>query len=662
MNTPSSASDRPPKRLRLGTRSCAECRRRKVRCIFGTNKEICNECALHDAECVPQGGKKVTSDRQDNQEVNQKLANLEEMVRRICNTMDLSMESSNIGSSTISHSTTDPFADAPLLNLFKDAMLIQDLDTLPRSALKTPRDNRFKSCMKTFRLLLPNADDLNTIFTTSQLFWKIWQKGQGLVFDPDPQNFDSVRSATSFIHGSMDSDNPARVAKAVLFVAFCIQQLPNNVVNNHTFLTADPEARSDSYILLADMLLSIGENSMPTIDGLECLDILAKLYMNMGKPRESWLSIRRAINLALLLRLHGSNGTTKARERNIWSHLWAGDRYLSMVLGLPSATTDSYPGISRPLAGSSIAEGIIYEIAIMAGKVNERNQNSATADYETTVQLDQQLRNCLHQIPSDWWNAQPSASTPIEMVYGLQVLKLQFYMLQKVMHQPYMLKSFEDSQYEPSNSAACDASREMIYAYQTLRNHNQMELIICDLMDFQVFTAAVVLVIKHLWGPTPCAFREKGDWELVQSVTASLKKVASRMECNVAGQAFEILEYLTTAYSGTYSGPGQFEAVIPYFGKVKINRIQPRNSAPQTEPLDFPTDGLMEFPSTIDLATNSFEPLFWNESVDFLSGPELGIDWTSLIDEGVNYDWSQHFDPTQLGGPIIGDGSTFLSV
>lgn len=642
---------------------------------------------------MPQGAPKTsTSNHQEGEDVHQKLANLEDMVRRICSTMDINPQSlthsqieintaeilkriqgvpsrsdgsvsetdstlaSEIG--PCSNVSVDPFADAPLLNLFKDAMLIQEADTQGRMAGRAPRDQRLSSCVKTFQALLPGVPGLIAILAVTKPYWSIWKDGQGLNIAPEPHILESVQSSKSFILNSMDSNNPALVAKAALFLALCMQQLPNNLTKEQLSLSAHPGALLDSYLMVADMLLSISENSVPTIDGLECLEIIAKLYMNMGKPRESWLSYRRAINLALLLRLHDSGETAREREHKVWSHLWQSDRQLSVVLGLPAATSDLHPGLSRPHPGLSIGERVLYDISVIAGHINERNQNSKNSDYLGTLQIDQELRTCLEQTPAEWWNARPSDDTPIEIVYGLQLVKIQFYMLQKLLHQPYMLRSFEDDQYKPSGISACDASREMIQAYLTLRNHNGMKLIICDLMDYQVFTAAVVLVIKLLSSTTPCVHSEESDWNLVRSVMDGLNKVAQAMECSVASQAAQTLEYLTTAYHGTYSGPEQFETVIPYFGKVMIKRFTPKRSEPQQAAAAFQLDDPMQFPSTIDFAANSFAPFAWNESPDFLSGPELGIDWTTLIDDGINYDWSQHFDCSRLGEAVVGDGGT----
>ncbi|KAF4626185.1 hypothetical protein G7Y89_g11976 [Cudoniella acicularis] len=161
MSTPSSASDRPLKRLRLGTKSCAECRRRKVRCM--PNETACKKYTLHEVDCIPQGGKKGNPGHQEDQDVHGKLANL--VVRLICSSMELGKQTSNLsqieintaevlrrmratseqrnegsisrteltvasdhGASVALNDPVDPFVDAPLLILFKDTMLIKEAD------------------------------------------------------------------------------------------------------------------------------------------------------------------------------------------------------------------------------------------------------------------------------------------------------------------------------------------------------------------------------------------------------------------------------------------------------------------------------------------------------------------------------------------------------
>ncbi|KAH7073053.1 hypothetical protein FB567DRAFT_401680, partial [Paraphoma chrysanthemicola] len=43
------------KKMRKGTHSCFECRRRKIRCIFQPdNPDVCSECFARGSRCVDQ--------------------------------------------------------------------------------------------------------------------------------------------------------------------------------------------------------------------------------------------------------------------------------------------------------------------------------------------------------------------------------------------------------------------------------------------------------------------------------------------------------------------------------------------------------------------------------------------------------------------------------
>ena len=44
-----------PKVMRKGTRACAECRRRKLKCIYPIDFSPCTECTDHKRQCVSQG-------------------------------------------------------------------------------------------------------------------------------------------------------------------------------------------------------------------------------------------------------------------------------------------------------------------------------------------------------------------------------------------------------------------------------------------------------------------------------------------------------------------------------------------------------------------------------------------------------------------------------
>jgi hypothetical protein len=696
MQTPNSTStDRPAKRLRLGTKSCAECRRRKVRCIFEPNTKICKECSAHESECISQQQFVQATKKAPNGEgpdVQVKLQNLEEMVHRLCEAMNMRAESSNcspfemsaaealtslsssylpennlgttpnVGAgwrevsesrSSASSDHFESFDDAPLLNFFQEAMLIQrQRNQSQQNDQRLSSNSRTKTYIKAIKALIPSPDELELILQMTETFWPIWEDSLQLIIGPDPHSITGIASAKKFIQESMESGTPVMVAKTCLFLALCVQQLPSTF--KMTSLPTAPNVLVDSYIRGADALISINEGRSASVNSLECLTILFKLYLNKGRPREAWQCVRRAFNSALLLGLHIPNDAAPHRQKIIWAYIWQVDRSLSALLGLPAATTDSHPGVQIRPSGQQYGEQFMYDIAVIAGHINERNQNNQTATYAVTLTIDQEIEQCKNRIPADWWNSISYPSTPRTAIYGLCMLKVEYYTCQKMLHLPYMLKSSLDNGYEYSRLRALDACREIIKAYQVVREHADLRLTICDVMDFQAFMAAVVLVIDLLNQSSQLeTHQEASDWGLVHKVTGSMKDVSKTMECTVAGQAFDLLEHLSTFRAGAYAGPDNYEVTIPMFGRVKINRPKTR-ILQQTAINDFYNGNQFQqqFMPMVEFSANSFEP--FGVTGDMLSEAELGIDWTSVLNTDYNYDWSQTFDGSLFGSTTFG--------
>lgn len=557
---------------------------------------------------------------------------------------------------TTSSDQRDCFEDAPLLRLFKDAMLIQrDHVQADRDRLGFSTDQRVKTCIKTLDRLMLRRDDLTLILEHTEKYWPLWPVCPvGPVTSSDRLQKGGVAAARDFILDSMRSGSPAVVAKAVLWLALCIQQLTRDFQYQRTDLPASPNTLMDAYMSGAETLLHVHLDSGGTIEGLEALALQTKLYINMGKPRKAWLTVRHALNFALLLGLHHPEDRADERHKALWSQIWQSDRQLSLLLGFPYAIADSHPGLSKEHAGQSVAARAMHEMSIIAGHIGERNQNHRSVTYSVTVQIDQELERCKDGIPPGWWDDAIS----VEDVYRRQMVKIQYYQLYKLLHLPYMLRSSVDRRFESSRISALEASREMIKCYQTLRNSSGPALMICDLMDFEVFSAAMVIVIDLLSSQSPSrrdASRQAEDWELVHGVTGTLKHVSREIECSVAGQAAQLLEYLAMARHGTYSGPERYEAVIPYFGKVRISRpgravssslSQTETTTPSSGP---PVPAPQPVPNMVEFSANSFVPFSPNPTAGGLSDAELGIDWTSVFDVDSNYDWSQLFETAGAG-------------
>lgn len=619
---------------------------------------------------------------EDENNVRQRLEELEGMVRYLCKSVDLNTDPPNPGrleisaealkrlrqastpesksdSSSYGTYSMDPsefdissdsmenFEDAPLLNLFKAAMLIEG-NKVNRDTNRTgpTAHHRIQACIKSLNALVPAFEDLNLILQTTEKYWPLWQAFPKEVLpSSDHPGNDGVARVRNFILDSMKSDKAVVVAKAVLYLALCVQQLPASFKHQRPNLPAAPNALLDSYVVGAETLLPVNEGSAGTIDGLECFIIQAKLYVNMGKPRNAWLCLRRAMSYALLQGLHTLEDSSDERQKNVWTHIWQHDRHLSLILGLPPNITDTHPGIWRPHAGQPVREQLMYEVGIISGHIIERNQNHRNVDYSVTEQLEHELQQCRNGIASSVLNATPNSSMPLQTIYRLQVSKLFYYNLCKLVHLPYMLKSSVEGKYEHNRLAALEAARQMITAWQLLRNcSGSSTLIICDLIDFQVFAAAIVIILNLLSPTCPDPIHQQArDWELVHDITRNLNNISGEIECSVTCQSAKLLERLSAAHQGIYEGPEIYEAVIPYFGKVRISHMRKAPPPSQEARLEG-FDGQELLANTVEFSADPFVPFSQNYMGDYLTEAELGVDWTAVLNTDVDYDWSQLYD------------------
>lgn len=706
-SSPSNAVPNAPKRMRLGTKSCTECRRRKIRCIYPSSNSACQECILHEAVCREQQPKRNDVPRNGDQEkMQQRLDELEIMIRRVCESVIPNSESSSLSqlktqaadaitrlqadpiprrrgyessprgstraqsvnwSSTGSVSTpptdVDIFEeDAPLLQLFRQAMTVQ-WDNFPvgRDRAVIAGNAQVTNCVAALKCLIPNHDDLTSILKVTEQLWPVWPSQPTIQEPSSIHHLEPVTMARDFIFESLGAGKPAVAAKAVLWLALCVQQLPRDFERERPKLPTSPNNLINSYLSGAETLLTIDEGLGGSIEGLEALALKVKIYVNLGKPRKAWATARHGIDQAMLLGLHHLEDSTNQRKKYIWSFFWQFDRQLSLILGFPCAIAESHPSLSVEHTNGSVIALIVHKLSLISGHIVERNHNNRNVDYFATLKIAQELDECRREMPQQWWEA-PSPDIPLAALYSLQTIKLTYFQLQKYLHLPYMLNPTPGCNFIDNRISTIEASREMVKAYQTLRNHRSSLVIMCDVMDFQVFSAVLIIIINLLsQGSSSSLQDQSADWGLVSYTTNTLKQVSQVMDCAVARQAAQLLQYILQAHDGLYAGPASYEAIIPYFGKVRISRPQdPALSIPVANRSSSVTSfspGTIQtpLPSLPNVAyTFSPEVQFCTDPfVSFTAGPpttdvfsdaELNIDWTAVFDGNVDYEFDQTFN------------------
>ena len=530
------------------------------------------------------------------------------------------------------------FEQAPLLDLFKSTMIIETDNSQPdRIQRDMPADQAIRSCIISLNALRPTDGVLTSILNATEKFWPLWRPFPERVFNVamDGQNHPVVL-AKNFILESFSSGDPVSIARAVLCLALCIQQIPAKSQELQN-LPCSANVVLESYLSSVETLLSF-EPSMRTLDGVECWALLAKLYINAGRPRKTWLSCRRAMNYALIMGLNRPSGQTDEHRRAIWTSIWQTECCMALVTGVPFEIAQSHASLFKEYHNQSIIQRVMLRISIADIYINERNQDPQSASHSTS-EIEAELRQCRDEMPSEWWD-DASHDLSLQELYSIVGIKLRYLEAVKFLHLPYMFRPCPFGDQQRSKTAGLNAAREMIHCYQHFRRLCGTTFVMCDFIDFVVFTGTVLLIINLLGQlSSGKSNQDISDWKLVTEVSKTLDYVSRELECSVAGQAAQLLDYLSSSYQGSYSGPEVYEAVIPYFGKIRIRqakRAAASNSTTLSSPENPPT------PSSLNSLEFSIGQIPTGES---WADEEIGIDWTSVLDaDTTTYDWNYVFN------------------
>lgn len=671
------------KRMRLGTKSCAECRRRKVRCTFPPNSQNCKECLAHNTTCLSQGRAEAEIANQGNLiEMQRRLDGLEDLVRQLSRsitpqTKELESRRERIGrigspchqhqiilnqsegenyaysqrTSQLGRSASNVYASpsgqemsleqAPLVGLLKDRLSIQqDVQETGSIWMKENSESRVGEEIKELKMLVPRLDELIRILELTEKYWHIWpvafvtRDGSG-----HQSREDRICLARDLILESLESNNQILIAKTCIWLALCVQQLPLDVTRGRNNFSVSFNALYRSSLSRIQNLLTAGAGLMTSHELAECLLLQAKLHINMGKSGQAWLNVRNALNIALLQGLHRPDRCRKTNQNLLWTQIWQLDRNLSLILGVPYAISDSHISVTQNDQNYTEEQRLAYQIAEISGHVIDRNLHGAETNDPATARISREIQDCRDGASQDWWDEKMGPDTPFETLYSRQTLKMCFYTLGKMLYIPYMFTSSKSPENIPYRMAAVAASRNLVECYQILRSSSQTAIVMCDLMDFLVFSGALVIVMDLL---SRRSSHETGedieDWKLIKKLINTFKHLSGALECTVASQAGELLNFLHKAHEGTYHNPDGYKAVIPLFGKVSIQSVPTRHEIGNPAVLDVSTE--IPWLNTIEFGIHS--PTEGLAST-FPSDIEVDIDWTSFGDFNMDTDCTQIF-------------------
>ncbi|KAF2134206.1 hypothetical protein P153DRAFT_107119 [Dothidotthia symphoricarpi CBS 119687] len=628
------------KKMRKGTHSCFECRRRKIRCIFPPdNSEVCSECFARGSRCIDQenANPEVIVDHRKN--LRERVSRLEALIDNLLEDKVIKSESPSQSDSAspkpsvIYHKDQFPptplssaassgiYQDnqrvlperghhVPILSVFEDALNDAEDQVKART---TPQNKAFRSkpdvtleqrytitnsyqdnitshgnlayidpqkdgvisqggkpgalspkmeqAKQALLAMLPSQDRLIAILNSNSEWWQTWRRKCSGTSGPE-------QTLSQFAAQALITSNICSIGTVVLAVGICLSQESDDV---------------DKYIEAVDRWVLADDELGARLEGMELLILKSKWYADVGQPRKCWLSYRKALMYAQLMGLHRKRTTSQAHE-SIWWSIYHGDRFLSLLLGLPYGINDALCDLTVPAFGGDYMHPLSFITALsqLTGKVIDRNQGLAEQSFAWALQLDQELEDLWKRLDPAWLDftdlltdADSNAAELRERIMGQVV----YHQIRVYLHLPFMLKSTTNSRFMYSRTACLSGSREVLRLYQVLRTGSPQPLYECKAVDFIGFTSAVLVQIGLFnFGSTSLQVdpREvEADVRLVEISIDIFRRASSEKGGKVALQSAEVLERMMAKLKGSDTKPcddDSNEFVIPYFGTISIRK------------------------------------------------------------------------------------------
>ncbi|KAJ5819457.1 hypothetical protein N7474_005048 [Penicillium riverlandense] len=505
------------RKVRKGTRSCWECKRRKIRCTFASSEDVtCICCQRRRAPCVSQEmPENLSAARKGNQHLSERIARAEDFIKGFLASKDVEStgqtprglrqdkRSNSDALKTRSNelalsSNRPPPTPTELLggSAPNSSHLIPDLCGI--SGQGTARDHLFAA--------FPSEEDATILLRESSKVSHYLY-----VINTQPHSMLTHETlATPRSIGELPDPNthPVMLARRMLLFAITLQIQGGE---NPLGLSEPRSVLMRRLMTAATTWVTTKEAMHETIESLICIILEGVFEMNSGNLRRAWVVYCRAITVAQLMGLHRSpmpplrriDPELEAKPEFMWFRIVYVDRYLSLLLGLPQGTDDKSMGAMSVLRNEPPLGRFERLLTVIASRILERNESAfAPTEITTTQSLDSELLRVSEGMPASFWRpANFQNITPGSPDALLETVRLAaqvyYYGLLIQLHLPYMIPIGDNPEHEYSKMTCVNASRETMTRFIAHRSFNPMSS--CSRpVDFFTLLAAITLLLVHL--------------------------------------------------------------------------------------------------------------------------------------------------------------------
>ncbi|KAK4503428.1 hypothetical protein PRZ48_004343 [Zasmidium cellare] len=604
-------SQPPRKKLRKGTKTCLECRRRKVKCTYENHegRPPCDACAARETTCESQEHesdlgqiREPTSDRVDRLE-----ATVRSLSETVAELQSSRLHSSNQTNTPVPPGETGESAESGYGYFDSvqgdEAGCVGCVEQVEQPHQQTPsaRERIMSSITQDFgespldriraRLMsaVPSRGDL-LVVTASSIDW--WQIHKALM--PDPPINSRIELIERHEGVSHPSTHPAAIATWLLCLAISFLHLPTSFDYSALESLPEPTQFVPRTVKQIEEMLANDELA-GALDGIECATVFAQIQKFIGRPKKGWLVIRKAIAFAELLKLSSARSTLLQlqhqtppaddrhiallkRKANTYLSLHATDRLLSLLMGTSTATP-SLP--DPPTDPNAPSKRIIWVASTIHNHIIYRDTHlthDSPAALTKTQHILSQCQTLSQTFPPEWktvdrwatYDARTAASVMMQSGHSYLVLRATV---------PYLFTSLEAGM-KKECLATC---REILRRYFAVRTKLLHGAFLSRSFETHAFTASVILLLSG------------GDTHQAQGDTALVENAKSAMlgRGKGAGRMVECLGGLQRFVEGEGGKSGTMGLRVPMLGGLRVGRDEV--GGVRVEVLGTGDDGVVEW-------------------------------------------------------------------
>ncbi|CVL08485.1 related to C6 finger domain protein [Fusarium mangiferae] len=509
----------PP--VRKGTKSCRECRRRKVRCVrIPEDSPTCRQCVERNTSCLAQtssgrtrqlhrlpSGYRLT--RLESQ-VNRLTKNINDIQVKLGGEPILQLEQEldqslvSDGSDAESTSSAGFIAEesSQLHSLFHNDILSFDISQKHEHILE--RRTRASASLRerarpALQRLIPSKEETaNMLVITFD-----WLQMLASLL-PQPSSPESHHALLARYDEMCQPDVDAvDLASWLLAVAITAQQIPQER-NGSESPSLDSKKRmafSRAVSEAVESLVLSHDRLVGTIPGLGLGLHFVRLLMGRGDFQQAWLKLRHFIALAELMGLpkaaQSGLNEESARKAQAWTLMCTIDRMVCMFINLPAYTRRSPNMAPLPIMVDGVVQPSVYlsrlmDIAPEAFGLDDLSgtQDSKAASYTAVLEVAREARSLAGEAPKSWWAFHMDQDLKPD-----HIVQFVHYCLLMKAHLPIVLRQKGSEDYGYDHLGCIDACQSVAQRYQFIRRKLPPGFFSLNVLDLQAFTAVILLLL-----------------------------------------------------------------------------------------------------------------------------------------------------------------------